>query len=74
MSDENGGEAPAEPAKPKAKPANQPKLNAHYSGLNRFRVEQATDAGPMTWVFARQGLFGWKLIRIELPPKIFEQG
>lgn len=68
------GEAPkAETAsKPKAA-GDKPKLKAHYSSLDRFRVDQPTDAGPMTWVFARQGLFGWKLIRIELPPKIFEQ-
>ena len=63
------GRAPA-----KAGPGpEKPKTNAHYSGLNRFRVEQPSDAGPLTWVFARQGLFGWKLIRIELPPKLFEQ-
>lgn len=53
-------------------PAQKPKTNAHYSGLNRFKVEQPSDAGPLTWVLARQGLFGWKLIRIELPPRLFE--
>jgi hypothetical protein len=62
------------PAKPQAKTEDEPKLAYHYSGLNRFKVEQTTDAGPMTWVLARQGLFGWKLVRIELPPKLFDQG
>ena len=64
----------SDPAKPAAKADDKPRLSYHYSGLNRFRVEQPTDAGPMTWVFARQGLFGWKLVRIELPAKIFERG
>jgi len=63
----------AQPAKPGAK-AGKPRFNAHYAGLNRFEAEQSTDAGPMTWVLARRGLFGWKLVRIELPPKLFEQG
>lgn len=70
------GAKPMGEAKPKPAPrtGDKPKLTAHYAGLNRFKVDQPTDSGPMTWVFARQGLFGWKLIRIELPPRIFEQG
>ncbi len=70
--------AAAKASKPKGeaegKPVDKPKLTYHYSSLNRFRVVQPTDAGPMNWVFARKGLFGWQLIRIELPPKTFQQG
>lgn len=60
-------------SKPAGKSADKPRLAYRYASLNRFKVVQPTDAGPMNWVFARQGLFGWRLIRIELPPKVFEQ-
>ncbi|MDQ0465596.1 hypothetical protein QO010_003385 [Caulobacter ginsengisoli] len=67
-------EAPGETPKPATRPQDKPKLAYHYASLNRFRVVQPTDSGPLTWVLARKGLFSWQLIRIELPPKIFEPG
>jgi len=57
---------PAGPSQPK------PKVLTHvgYDGLNLFRVTivraDQPDA-PLVMVLARQGLFGWKLTRIDLP-------
>jgi hypothetical protein len=75
------GDGVASPAVPaadrpaaKPKPADKPKLTYRYSSLNRFRVDQPTDSGPMTWVFARRGPFTWRLVRIELPAKMFAAG
>ncbi|HWD28830.1 MAG TPA: DUF2939 domain-containing protein [Rhizomicrobium sp.] len=41
-----------------------------YDGLGRFKVTATEDRHPdkpLTFVLARRGLFGWKLVRIELP-------
>jgi hypothetical protein len=41
-----------------------------YEGPNRFKVTASEDRHPdrpLTFVLARRGLFGWTLVRIELP-------
>jgi hypothetical protein len=41
-----------------------------YDGLDRFKVTATEDRHPdkpLTFVLARRGLFGWKLVRITLP-------
>jgi hypothetical protein len=45
-----------------------------YVTLDRFRVTVADHAHPdlpLAFVMERRGLFDWKLIRIDLPPKLF---
>lgn len=50
------------------------KITMAYDGLNRFRILEPIDQGQaLGWVMKRKGLFGWRLTRIELPAKLFEQ-
>lgn len=52
-------------------PADKPKKTTRfgYVGVNQFRASTAVGAAPpLGWVLERRGLFGWKLVRIELPP------
>jgi hypothetical protein len=71
--------APATAAAGGATPAPAPlsdKPVAHYDYLTRdlFRVsETAPSRAFPAWVFQRQGLFAWRLIRIELPPGYFDR-
>ena len=47
-----------------------------YVGLNRFRVQMvdAKQDKPMpSLIFARHGLFSWKLIRLDLPEDMFDR-
>jgi hypothetical protein len=49
---------------------------AHYAYLTRdlFRVSETAPTRALpAWVFQRQGLFAWRLIRIELPPGYFDR-
>lgn len=47
-----------------------------YSGLNRFRVHSAKgetgEPGP-TMLFEREGLFSWKVVKIELPENFMKR-
>jgi hypothetical protein len=49
-----------------------------YRGLDRFAVTVAskqTKAGEAPrFVFERRGLFSWKMIRLEIPDAIFDEG
>lgn len=65
---------PAAGAVAAAPARDRPKIVAGYRGLNRFRVVQTQDGQSVTWIFNRQGLFGWKLVRLELPANIFASG
>jgi hypothetical protein len=63
-----GGSGASEAKSGKAKAGPKRKVRGAYAGLNRFRVEQPLDKGEkVTWVLRRQGLFGWRLVRVELP-------
>jgi hypothetical protein len=46
-----------------------------YVGMDRFRVKTSNrkmrEEGPAL-LFERRGLFGWKLIRLELPDSVFD--
>lgn len=60
---------PAETAPPA--PAGKPNKTTRfgYVDVNHFRARTAVGAAPpLGWVLERRGLFGWKLVRIELPP------
>lgn len=49
----------------------KPKTSFGYAGLNQFEaVSYPNDRpnAPLTWVLERRGMFGWKLVAIELPP------
>jgi hypothetical protein len=40
-----------------------------YAGLNRFRIlSTLSDGSTIAFVMSRQGLFGWRVTRMELPP------
>jgi hypothetical protein len=79
------GNPPAAPSPPQPAPGGSPtvppavpsdKPVAHYTYLSRdlFRVSETTTTRVLpAWVFQRQGLFGWRLIRIELPPGYFDR-
>lgn len=56
-----------EPAKPKAK--SQTKVDYAYEGLDHFRVRyvDVKDGEQLDLVLKRHGIFGWRLVRIELP-------
>lgn len=56
-----------EPAKPKAK--SETKVGYHYEGLDHFCVSYADvrDGERLDLVLKRHGIFGWRLVRIELP-------
>ena len=51
-------------------PHGKVRFKQSYDGLDRFKVTATEDSHtdrPLTFVLARRGLFGWKLVRIELP-------
>ena len=53
--------------------AKLPQLEMGYSGLNRFVVTFSVASGgekekPFGLIFFREGLFGWKLSEVRLPP------
>jgi hypothetical protein len=48
----------------------------HWNGLDRFRVEvrnPKTNSPPLSLLFARHGLFGWKLYKIDMTDIIAQQ-
>lgn len=58
--------------------ASQPDISYSYSGLDRFRVtmspkEEANDKRDVGLLFERRGLFGWKMIRVEIPVEAFTE-
>ena len=60
---------PAAPAAPAAAAKPKKKTSFGYVDVNHFRARTAVgDSPPLGWVLERRGLFGWKLVRIELPP------
>ncbi len=64
------------PSAPRDRPPGQaPQLQVHYAyaGLDRFKVTAAPKSHPdlpLTFVLARRRLFGWALVRIDLPPGV----
>ena len=75
----NAPRPPAAPAVGSSQTPPPPSSNkpvAHYAYLNRdlFRVSETASGRELpAWDFQRQGLFGWRLIRIELPPGYFDR-
>ena len=45
----------------------KPKMRAHYTGLNRFEIAVANDAGEITHVEMRRSNLSWKIVNIRLP-------
>lgn len=67
-----GGEPTAGTAPTKAAANLQTKLS--YRTLNRFRAELHRRDQPgvtLALTLERRGLFGWKLVRIDIPPSLF---
>ena len=67
--------APAgSPAAAAAAVSDKPVAHYAYIGADLFRVSESTPTRVMpAWVFQRQGLFSWRLIRIDLPPGYFDR-
>jgi len=52
-----------------------PDVSYEYASLNRFNVilsPAGTPNEPLVLVFERQGLFGWQVIRLDIPEGVFE--
>lgn len=50
-------------------------IRSGYATLDRFRTTLVNDAAPdkpLSLLFERRGLFAWKLVRIEMPPKLLQ--
>lgn len=67
---------PGQTARPQG---DNPHVSTHsaYASLDRFKVTAVDDAKPtesLVFVMERRGLFGWKLVRIELPPAALASG
>ncbi|RAS37207.1 DUF2939 domain-containing protein [Paraburkholderia bryophila] len=63
-------DAAANTANPAATPAQPPQTTAGYRGLNEFVVTYQHGAGDARYsaIFAREGLFTWKLAAVDLNP------
>lgn len=62
---------PVEPVTVAAADKSKRSTRFAYTDLNHFRARTVTADNPdqpLGWVLERRGLFGWKLVRIELPP------
>ena len=64
-----GGGPVIEPAKPKAK--SQTEVHYGYVDLDHFRAtyrdRNSDESEPFALILQRRGIFGWKLVRIEIP-------
>lgn len=60
-----------------AEPATPPQYEYDYRLLDRFAVKMRAPGSKgddlPALVFDRRGLFGWKLIRLEIPPSAFDR-
>ena len=70
-------EAPGAAAAPATSgpPANPVRVSGRYAGLNRFEVlvRRDVEADAIVFSFRRQGLFGWVLSDIRLPPAVLKR-
>ncbi|MBL8772213.1 MAG: DUF2939 domain-containing protein [Phenylobacterium sp.] len=63
-------------AQPKAKPASLPAFQHHYRDLDTYEIASVSPTNPdehFSFILHRQGLFGWKLARIELPKTLMSK-
>ena len=65
---DQGDEGDGSGAKPRSE-----KVTYRYASLNRFEIIQPRPQGVITWVLARQNVFGWKLVKIDLPDDLIKQ-